>query len=167
RRVRTGALKVERDATQLVAGKPLTYVTLIELGRFLGIADEHALLSRLGMLPPGVEPTLPDSVRPIVLPYQDDRASSGNLPEHIPEPVPDDLDAILREAMERGCLIKGHPDLVGRSPEAPRPTYVPIRFHQPARTQGRDPRTMGPQPQPAQSGYGNPIDSVEVNELWH
>jgi hypothetical protein len=167
RRVRTGLLKIERDHSQLVAGRPLTYVSLIELGRFLNVSDEHELLARLNMLAPGVEPATSLVARPAIeLPYStDERVSSANFAEH--EPVPDDLDAILREAVARGCLIKGHPDLVGRSPEAQTPRFVPVRFHQPARTHGSDPRTMGPQPQPAQSGYGNAVDSAETNELWH
>lgn len=170
RRVRKGLLSVERDATQLIAGKPLTYVSLVELGRHLGISDEQALLGRLNMLPPAPVSDL-DARPAIALPYSDDGSGvSYPTTERVPdiaEPVPDDLDSILREAMARGCLVQHHPDLVGQSPESEVPRFQPIRFHQPARTQGKDPRRMGPQPRPAQSGYSNPVDSPEFNELWH
>jgi hypothetical protein len=41
------------------------------------------------------------------------------------------------------------------------PRFRPVRFHQPVNTNGKDPRTMGPQPQPEQSGYSNPVDAPE------
>jgi len=63
--------------------------------------------------------------------------------------------AILDEANSRGSLVDNHPDLKGRDAEAPTPTVIPRSIYFPDGKPESDPRTMGPQPKAAQSGYGD------------
>jgi len=79
------------------------------------------------------------------------------------KPLSPELQEILDEAQSRGSLIDGHPDLKPIDPEAKPPVVVP-RFHNPGAPKGKDPRTMGPQPTPVRSGYGNGSPAGTVDD---
>jgi hypothetical protein len=69
-----------------------------------------------------------------------------------------ELAEILRDAEERGSLIKGHPDLRPVSPEAQQPQIIPVRPFHAAAAKAQDCRTVkAPEP----TGYSNPVDSPE------
>ena len=78
-----------------------------------------------------------------------------------------ELREILRQAEENGCLVQGHPDNIKKSQDAKPPVVVP-RFWEPKGVKGKDPRTMGPQPQQQdQNGYSHEVDSPEwKKKFW-
>jgi hypothetical protein len=77
----------------------------------------------------------------------------------IPTLTPE-LQAILDEAMSRGTLVDGHPDLKPKVVEVGPPQIVAVRsVHQPLR-RSYDWRTAKvPEP----TGYSNPVDDPEWN----
>lgn len=111
RHVREGKLTVERDSTELLAGHPAVYVTLAELGRYLGISDDTALRVRLEL---PVEKAEPQQTAPPVeqVPEQAERTINKQIPTEAEAP---DAEAAIRDT-----VFQGRHTLLGPNPPVER-----------------------------------------------